>query len=506
MASQRNPEWLEKLPGELKKHVHSVKERISNIVRSYGSLQKYGKTPFESMEEVAAIYYVAKEVTSYRELAKYLNIQHVSVYRWIKAIEDKGRIIVAGKPVEVNPEELLKLAQEMVRPKARRWLKSVIDSAVVQEFISNPVKIQKSSKHGMYYTKKQVRAIVKAIDELARFIEENKDEVSRITGVEATNNPDLWTEDFVRKVIDMYCVARHRDSFAQLRCRREMKLRLRKIPRWRDWFSGEIGTVRQVVRPKESTLFYEHYLKLKRLAIESNDPEMRAFWLIAGLHIESGAREGWGSLENQLERMEAQGVKLRGIKGLGDIDLDDELVNSSLIGIKWSRAKWSPDGRLMGFEIYEEKTKKYWNLSYPWLDEDIHRELEKVYNETAKPRSIDSVVKSILVHYGVKPPNGSRKWTVEAFQKWYTRKVRKLKELLGLPWELTPHRLRSAHIAILAEFRIPMEMALSDSGFGVGWEDATTAMIFYLRFSRALIQDYLRQAEEIKRRLAQQAF
>jgi len=498
------PIWAQELPGELKRHLLNVRDRIQNIIKSYGSFQKYGKTPFESIEELATLYFIAKEKASYRDIARYLGIQHVTVYRWIQAIEKKGRILVAGRQIPVKPEELIELAQEMVRPKARRWLKSVMDSAVIQEFISNPVKRHKSSKHGLFYTKKEIKRVLYVVNELAKFIERNQDEVRRITRQEPTNNPDLWTEEFIRRVIDMYCLARHKDSFAQMRCRRDIKLLLRRVQKWRDWFAGEIGTVRAVVRPKESTLFYEHYLRLKRMALESGDNELRAFWLIAGLHIESGSREGWGSLENMLERMEAQGVRLKHIRGLGDIDLDDELVTSSLIGIKWSKAKWSPDGRLLGFEIYEEKTKKYWNLSFPWLDEDIHRELERVYQETAKQKGIDSVVKSVLVHYGVKPPNGGR-WTVEAFRKWYTKWVKQLKDMLGLPWDMNPHRLRSAHIAILAEFRIPMEMALSDSGFGVGWEDATTAMIFYLRFSRHLLQEYLRQAEEVKKRIAGEA-
>lgn len=494
-------DWVEHLPGELKRHLSNVKERVSNVVRSYGSFQRYGKTPFESVEEVATIYYIVKEITSYRELAKYLNVNFTSVYRWVQSIEQRNKIMVAGMIVNVNPDDLIKIAREMVKPKARRWLRSVLDSAVIQDFVSNPVKRQKASKHGMLYTKSQVRATINVVDRLARFISENADDVKRVTKQEPTNNPDLWTEDFIRKVIDMYCINRYVDSFEQLRCRRDIKLALRRIGRWRDWFTGEIGTVRQVVRPKESTLYYEHYIRLKRLATSSNDNELIAFWLIAGLHIETGAREGWGSLENTLERMESQGVRMRNIRGLGDIDLDDEIVNSSLIGIKWSKAKWSPDGHLIGFEIYEEKTKKHWNLSFPWLDHELHTALGVIYHNTAKPKSIDSVIKSILIHYNVKSPNGSKTWTVEAFRKWYTKWVKQLREMLGLPWDLTPHRLRSAHIAILAEFRIPMEMALSDSGFGVGWEDATTAVIFYLRFSKTLIQDYLRQAEEIKKKL-----
>ena len=496
------PEWLSSLPSEVKVLLKRVKERIDNIKQSYGSLQKYGRPPIQSKEELAVVYYIAKEITNYRELARYLGVQHVSVYRWIKSVEAKHKFNFDGKMQEVTPEELKQIIADMLKPKARKWIRTVMDSAVVQEFISNPVKRHKSSKHGQFYTRKQVRATIKTVNELAIFIEKNKDTIRRIAKVEPTNNPDLWTEDFLRIVIDLYCASKTRDSFSQLRCKREVKLRLRRVKKWRDWFSGEIGTVRQVVRPKEATMFIEHYFKLKRLAMESSDPELKAFYIITALHVWSGAREGWGSLRNKIMRMEAQGIKVN-VKGLGDIDLDDDFVDSSLIGIKWSRAKWAPDGSLIGFEIYESKTMKWWQLSIQWLDEDISNLLKEVYEKTARPKGINSVVKSILVHYGVRPPKGGR-WTVEAFRNWYSRWVGQLHTMLGLPWRLTPHRLRSAHIAMLAELRIPMEMALSNVGFGVGWDDATTAAIFYLRFSQMLIRDYLQQAEQIKRRILEE--
>lgn len=492
----RQPEWLEKVPSELRVVLSRVRERVERITEQYGDMRRYGRPPFETVEEVAVIYYIIKKVASYRELAKWLGVQHVTVYRWKKAIE-KGRINIAGKMVEVNADELLKMAEELAKPKARKWLKSVTDSAVIQEFISNPVKRQKTSKHGLYYTESQVKRTIHFVNELAKFIQQNKELIERRTKREATNNPDLWDEDYLRVVIDLYCAHRYVDSFKQLRCKREIKLHLRRIPKWRDWFSGEIGTVRSVIRPKESTLFLEHYYRLKRMALESDDPEFKAFFLVAALHIWSGAREGWGSLKNRLERMRMEGVKLR-IRGLKDLDLDDEMVNTSLIGIRWSRAKWSADGSLVGFEIFEEKTQKWWQLSIVWLDEDIPKLLREVYEETARPQQIDSVVKSILVHYGVFK---RKRISVHEFRNWYSRWVRRLKELLGLPWDMTPHRLRSAHIAIMAELRIPMEMALSNLGFGVGWEDATTAVIFYLRFSQTLLRDYLQQAEEIKKRI-----
>jgi len=495
-------EWLENLPSDLKVFLNSVKERIQNIQLSYGSLQKYGKPPIQTKEELATIYYIVKNIASYRELAKYFGIQHVSVYRWIKSIEQKHRFNFDGKIEEITPEELIELAKELITPKARKWIKSVRDSAVIQEFINNPVKRHKSSKHGMYYTKSQVNATVKAVNDLAVFIEKNKDIIRRLAKTEPTNNPDLWTEDFIRIVIDIYCASKTQDSFKQLVCKRRIKQLLRRIKKWAEWFNGEIGTVRNVVRPKESTLFLEHYLKLKKIALESNDNELKAFFTIVGLHIWSGAREGWGSLSNKLQRLQMQGIKLK-VKGIGDIDLDDEIVDSSLIGIKWSKAKWSAEGKLIGFEIYEEKTKKYWNLSINWLDEDLTKILQEVYEKVARPKNIDSVVKSILLYYGVKPPTGN-KWTVAQFKKWYKKQIAQLKELLKLPWPMTPHRLRSAHIAILAELRIPMEIALGNTGFGVGWDDASTALIFYLRFSKTLLRDYIQQAEEIKKRIAEQ--
>ena len=496
----KQPEWFEKVPSELRVVLSRLKERIERIEQQYGDMRRYGRPPFETVEEVAVVYYIIRKAASYRDLAKWLGVQHVTVYRWKKSIE-KGRINIGGKIVEVNPDELLKLAEEMAKPKARRWIKSVVDSAVVQEFIANPVKRQKTSKHGIFYTESQVKRTVYYINELAKFIEKNKDNVERITKMEATNNPDMWAEDFLRIVIDLYCASKYHKSFDQLRCKRRIKLHLRRIPKWRDWFNGEIGAVRHVINPKESTLFLEHYYKLKKLAMESDDNEFKAFYLIAALHIWSGAREGWGSLKNRLERLRMEGVKLN-IRGLKDIDLDDEIVDTSLIGIKWDKAKWGPHGELIGFEIYEEKTKKIWQLSLVWLDEDIPRMLKEVYEKTARPRNINSVVKSILVHYSV---FNKKRISVHEFRNWYTKWVKKLRDLLGLPWDLSPHRLRSAHIAIMAELRIPMEMALSDTGFGVGWEDATTAIIFYLRFSRTMLRDYLQQAEQIKRRIAEEA-
>ena len=396
-----------------------------------------------------------------------------------------------------------------MKPKAKKWIKDVTEASCIIEFMKNPIKIQRKGKHSLRYTRKQVVDTVNRVNEVAIYILNNKDRITKHLGKEIPSNPDLWDdEDAIFEIIRMMCYERYTgDDFKARVCTRRLMQTLKRIPKFREWFKGRIGTVRDVIRPKEATLFYEHYLRLKKLAKESGDKELYAFWLIAGLHIEGGTREGWGSIEAQIERMVADGIQVN-IKpeDIWKLDLDHDLVNTSLIGIKWDNAIWSANGDLLGFRIYEEKTKKWWELRIPWLDKELHERWKEVY-EWAKHKGYKSVVKSILLYHGVKPRNGNGRWTVSAFRVWYSKMCKKLKELLNLPWDITPHRLRSAHISILAEFRIPMELVLQSSantGFGVGWDDITTAVIFYMRFSMSLINEYLQQAEQIKQRLAKQ--
>jgi hypothetical protein len=260
----------------------------------------------------------------------------------------------------------------------------------------------------------------------------------------------------------------------------------RKIPQFRTWFEGEIGAVKKRVKPIPETLWYNDYLKLKEYLLSSNKNGNRALWSIMSLHITLGCREGYDSLKLELERLEAKGVKVD--KSLSEIDLDDDLVNSSLIGLKWSRITVK-DGKITSIEIYESKTEKTWVLLGIWLDKDLEKYLLKV-REWALANNIKSVVKSILLYEGIK------KTTVSAFREWYQNKIAKVtKEVLGK--ELTPHRLRSAHVSILAEFGVPLELVCSDSGFGVGWEDLSTAVIFYLRFSRQKVDEYFKRISEL---------
>jgi transposase len=505
------------LPKVVESKIFSLRDRVRDIKKKYGSLARYGLPVFESKEEVYALVVANKEFgISANELSKMLGMDKTSVYKWLKRVERGETIAIFNKEtktvesITITIEEAKRWFEEELRPKARKWIKDVMEAHCIQEFVKKPEKIQRSGKHALHYTRTQILRTLKAFQAVIEYIHANKDKIAQVVGEEVPANPDLWdNEDAIYQVIRMMCAERAGgDGLAQRACERDTMMLIRRVPKFRGWFRGRIGSVRQVIRPKEATIFYEHYLRLKQYALSSYEKKEKgwrgwmAFWLIAGLHIEAGSREGWGSLRNMIERMIADGVNV-GVKpeDAEKLDLDHPLVSSSLIGIKWDKAVWSPSGELLGFRVYEEKTKKEWELRYPWLDRDLHVWWKKIYEEYAKHKGINSVVKSILMYFDVKPSNG--KWTVGAFKTWYRRMVKRLSEMLQLPWELTPHRLRSAHISIMAELRIPMELALSESGFGVGWDDLTTAKIFYLRFSQTLIGDYLKQAEEVKKRISE---
>jgi len=80
--------------------------------------------------------------------------------------------------------------------------------------------------------------------------------------------------------------------------------------------------------------------------------------------------------------------------------------------------------------------------------------------------------------------------------------LRRISKLLELPFELKPHDLRRSHISILAELGVPMEYAISGHmDFGVGWEDAKTALVFYLRFSKYTKQLLMQKIEETKKKI-----
>ena len=205
-------------------------------------------------------------------------------------------------------------------------------------------------------------------------------------------------------------------------------------------------------------------ISLKQLVKEGklSDAEMLLVWL----HITTGAREGYTLYPKKAP-------------------LDSQEVKSSLVGLKWENMSKVGDTYIL--KIYESKTEKWWTCDLSWLDSELLNILLKY------ARDKGSIIKTLT---------GCE--TVGDFVKYYHKLLKKVSELLNLPFKLVPHDLRRSHISILAELGVPMEYSISGHmDFGVGWEDAKTAVVFYLRFSKYTKQLLMQQIEERKKLLTQ---
>jgi len=487
------------LPKPVQDRLIQIRDRIKELKRKYESLARYGYPILESEDEVIALIYAVKFGNmSIHELANTFNVEKMTVYRWFKNYEKKGcfRIYKDGKVQEVciTPDEVKKVVEEdWLKPSTKKYINEVYESKCVQEFLKNPMKrsLVAPDIHGEKLSTKKVNIILTRLAKVVRYINEHKKELKDLP-----SNPDEWDKkhesmllDVITKVASM-SVKKDRGLIGIRRLVRSYLISLRALPclEEKKMFKGKVGSATKVAIPIEETLFLDHYLKLKRILFKNGNNEDKAFFTIMFVHIWTGAREGWSSL-SAISRITG-----RSEKELEHADLDDPDITVGLIGLKWNKAIWEK-GKLMGFRIFESKTGDEWVLRYRWLDEEMSDHLERIY-EYAKSKGIDSVVKSILMYYRVKPYNGA--WSVNAFKRWYKKRVKEIPKLLGENWrDFTPHRLRSAHISILAELRIPLEIVLSNVGFGSGWFDLNTARIYYLRFSQPLIEDYLARAREI---------
>jgi transposase len=484
------------VPKPLFQILDKIKTRIETLQKSFGNLQKAGRPVFEDMVEVAVFWYVVDKLNiEQKALASFLGVTKNSVNNWIVAIRS-GSIAIydprkgEARKVAVSLDNLNQIVESLLsESETKRYITRVLDSQIVQQFISDPEKIQKTSKHGRKYTEDKVSESIRWFGRIVEFINENRDKYP------LPSNPDYWEDqmaDKISEVISIICSRMHTDPNRVFCCAREAKLAIRRIKRFRSWFEGEIGAVVKCVEPKLSVLFTKHMIELRKIYEKSNNQEFRALYDIIMLHVWSGAREGYTSARLNLERKYRLGAiteeEYRNLKNY--LDLDNEVVNSSLVGIKWEDAIVR-DGEIVGFKIFEAKTMKKWTLDIPWIDwvDPAYRKRLMKIKEYAEKNNIKSVVKSILHFYGI------RINSLEAFEKWYQNKVRALSRILDLDYKLNPHRLRASHISILAEFGVHLEYIVLDLGFGVGWEDLNTARIFYLRISEELKSRVLREAE-----------
>ncbi|RLC60867.1 MAG: hypothetical protein DRI01_09495 [Chloroflexi bacterium] len=471
--------WYNQLHPKIKEILDNLQVRTSQLLKQYGSLQKAGRPIFETEEEVAVIYYVAREVASYAEVAGYLNVTKQSVYNWIKTIETKNKIAIydpkTGKVTTISftPEKAKEIIGKITAPSGKKHVRDAMEAKCIQEFVNNPVKRTRRAHGVSYYSPAKVKQVVSKVQDLINFI--------KAKNLDVPSNPDMWEEDSIRRVIEMYCQEKYENDLQKVpRCIRLVKKTLRHIPKFSDWFKGEIGAEISFARFKENVLFYEHYVKMKRLVKEGKLSEVE--WLIPALHILLGCREGWGTITHQGKK-------------LSDVKLDE--APSSLIGLKWRDAIFDANGKIIGFHIYEHKTEKVWSLRYNWLDPDILVKVTEIYRKM-NPKPEESVVKTILRYYGINID------TVAQFANWYKKVLKKISKELDLPWTLTPHDMRRAHLSIMADLEIPLEIALKDTGFGVGWDDIKTAVDFYLRISSRRINRIIQRAEEIKKTIESQ--
>jgi len=523
------------LPKPVKEHLESLRNRVEELKRIYKDLRFSGRPLWESILDIAVIKYTVDNGISQRTLAIFLGIHENSIYNVIKAIE-KGEIAIYNKEkritekIFVREDDLKKLIDELIKkPSMTKVFTSIMDLDVVKEFISNPEKIQKTSKHSRFYTQSQIRDTLKALKDVVDYIKRNEDKLREIfKDIEIVENPDLWTdqhEKIVSYAIDSICLEKYSDQAKQRRCKSSYRKFLKRIKKFRNWFRGEIGKAITHVLPLDpnATLFLSDLRELKYIYDNANDDEAfrkavirvfdkhnidvdederkrrllslahmklneyKALFDIMLIHIWSGSREGYSSIKFKIERLKAEKRDIE-----PDYSIESDFVDTSLVGIKWNKAIIQ-ESKITGFEIFEEKTKETWILNIPWIYWIIPEFESRIqeYYRYAKKNNIKSVIKTILNYHGINNIE-----TIIQFERWYNRMINCVRYILNKPESLTPHKLRSSHIAILSELGLHLEYAILNLGFGVGWSDLATARAFYMRISKEYLQRMIEVVRE----------
>lgn len=437
------------IPKSLEPILIRVRDRVRDLVKQYKSLARWGRPYFFSLEEVATVVWLNEKLgVSLDRLSKFLGVDKTSLYKVMRRIEqgrvsyydpDSRRVVTEQK----SKQDLIQLIEEKLGSSARARITDPFQSAIIRDFwVSDIPKRAKIAGKPAYLSEEHKKETLRVVRKLMAYFAQ--------TGY--PTNPDLWEEKEVEKAL--WAVYKEYRKVARA------MIALRRVPQWSTWFKGKIGAVTKRITPKMTALFYEDYLRLKKLWKEGklSDAEFLVIWL----HITTGAREGYSIYSEAA-------------------DLDDPEVKSSLTGLKWENLRKVGDTYII--EIYESKTETPWTCDLSWLDEEPLNVLLKY----AKDRG--SIIKTLT---GLE--------TVGQFMRWYNKLTDKVSKLLNLPYKLRPHDMRRSHISILAELGVPMEYALSGHmDFGVGWEDAKTALVFYLRFSKYTKERLKKQMSEVKR-------
>jgi integrase len=439
------------VPQVCREKFEGVKRRIELIQSRYGSLSSYGKPVWENELEVACVVYMNEKFNvSLEKLSDYLGFSDkTALYKMIKKIREQGKFTLwDGKnfvTISKGVEELIGLVEGELKARARERIEDLMSSAIVQKFMTTELRKRKmiAGKSSLLLEHHKRETML----EIYRLYE-------YFTKMGLPNNPDFWTEEQVEKALF--------DIYGDVRRVREAMIRLRRMPEWKDWFSGRIGAVTKFINPVTRVILFEHYMKVKE-AYRNGLLDEKDF-LVFATHITCGMREG----------TKKDGVKIT--KWEGKIP--------GLLGVRWEDLYVDVDGALV-LKIYESKTEKIWECRLDIVDDDLPQLVLKYKEDKSY------IMKTLFP--GMSP--------MEVYEH-YTKVLRQISGILGLPYTLRPHDIRRSHLSILAELGVDLVSACSgDFQLGVGWEDLKTAYIFYLRYGRRFKEKVWSQIREAKREL-----
>jgi DNA-binding MarR family transcriptional regulator len=443
----------DKIPQICLNELNNVRNFVNDIIKKYGSLAKWGMPVFTNELQIACVLWVNDRTgLGLQQIAKMVGLDQTTLYKLKQKIEQKGMFNIYDPntrsmvTIQKSYYDLLQLVEEKLQPKAKAMITDLLESAIIREFLSKEIpKRRKTKGHKSTLSPKDKQNTIRVVRRLIEYFAQNS----------MTTNPDTWQEGDVEKALfEIY-----KGDYSKIRI--AMKF-LRQVPQWGNWFSGKIGAETSYAKPIPRHITYEHYLRSRELWKEGklSDAEFLVIWL----HLTTGAREGWKTV-TQTE----------------STPLEDAV--SSLVGLKWEKLYRVGDTWIL--EIYESKTAKYWTCDLSWLDAEPIEALLKYRKERG------SIIASIT---GFK--------TVFEFRKFYEKVLAKVSKLLNLGFELTAHDIRRSHLAILAEFGVPLEVACGGlMDLGVGWEDLKTAYVFYLRYSKYAKQKVMETIQSRKKEI-----
>lgn len=443
------------VPKLLEPYLIRLRDRVRELKERYGSLARWGRPIFESIDEVAVLFWLNEKMgISLDRIASFIGIDKTTLYKVYKKVH-QGVVAIYDreenrvKQVQVNVNDLINMVEEILQPSAKQKIKDVFQSDIIKRFWEQKIpKRAKIAGKPSYLSDKEKLKVIRIVERIMQWLKENKPDYP--------TNPDFWEESVVEEAL----WAIYKGDYRRVA---NAMILIRRVPEWSGWFKGKIGAVTKRVNPSMKVIYYEDYLRLKHAwrSGKLSDAEFLVLWL----HITTGAREGYTLYTDSTP-------------------LENPEVKSSLVGLRWENLSKVGDTWIL--KIYESKTEKWWTCDLSWLDEEPLTSFLRY----AKDRgNIIATITSLK--------------TVGEFKKWYRRTLKKVSEILKLPFVLNPHAMRRSHISILAELGVPMEFAISGHmDFGVGWEDAKTALIFYLRFSKYTKKLIREKMDALKREIA----